>query len=33
MRIADPATQPALRRLAANYPETSTRRALLKACQ
>jgi HEAT repeat protein len=32
-QIADPAHQEAIRRLAANYPETSTRRALLRACQ
>jgi HEAT repeat protein len=32
-RIADPASLEAIRRLAANYPETSTRRALMKACQ
>lgn len=32
-RIADPESLEAIRRLAVNYPETSTRRALMKACQ
>jgi HEAT repeat protein len=31
-RIADPASLPALRQLAIDYPEFSTRRALLEAC-
>jgi HEAT repeat protein len=30
--IADPASFEAIRNLAANYPEVSTRRALLRAC-
>jgi hypothetical protein len=32
-RIADSASLPALRRLAADYPEVSTRRALIEACR
>jgi HEAT repeat protein len=31
-RIADPASLEPMRRLAENYPEVSTRRALLEAC-
>jgi HEAT repeat protein len=31
-RIADPASAPALRKLAESYPEISTRKALLRAC-
>jgi HEAT repeat protein len=31
--IADPSSLPALRGLAANYPEVSTRRALQSACE
>ncbi|MBI5394870.1 MAG: HEAT repeat domain-containing protein [Verrucomicrobia bacterium] len=32
-RIADPASREAMRKLAADYPEVSTRRALLEACE